>query len=250
MTAEVSTEQLKSLLVPAAVLRWLARGFTYPHPGHIELLQQEATPLDRPGLSPESRTALEAALALLSDCTEEELAGEHIRLFTAKGVCSLHETAYGDGRRMGGQPVELADIGGFYKAFGLEPSPAQPDLPDHLCMELEFYSLVLVKQAYALAEGWSEQAEIAAQAGEKFLVEHLGRWIPPLVASIREQAGAESWHAAIGQLLQSVIADECTRLGVTPQPFSARMVADEEVTGDTFTCPRDEIQDDSSAPLV
>ena len=46
---------------------------------------------------------------------------------------------------------------------------------DHLDMELEFYS-PLLKQAYALEQGWQDKSEIARDAASAFLADHLGRW--------------------------------------------------------------------------
>ncbi|MBF0425959.1 MAG: molecular chaperone TorD family protein, partial [Magnetococcales bacterium] len=193
-------EWLRETLAVAAAFRFLARAFSYPHPGQTAQLMVESAAIPWPAAAPHGafRSAWEQA-------GEESLREEYMRLFLGGGVCSLHETSYGDARRVGGQPVELADIGGFYKAFGVEPSPAQPDLPDHLCTELEFYSLLLVKEAYARNEAWTEQAQIAADASAKFLEYHLGRWIVPLVEGIREHGGPGASYAVLATTKQNII---------------------------------------------
>ncbi|MBF0175678.1 MAG: molecular chaperone TorD family protein [Magnetococcales bacterium] len=230
--------RLQELLTVAAFLRFLARGFAYPHPGHLAQLLADFDTIPR-APTPAS-TALRAIWDQVDEAAFQE---EHVRLFLGKGVCSLHETSYGDARRIGGQPVELADISGFYRAFGVEPSPTQPDLPDHLCTELEFYSLLLVKEAYACNEGWSEQQQIAADAGVKFLEHHLGRWIEPMVQGLREHAAPATPYGALAEVLLEAIQQECMRRQVVPQPFSGRVPADESILGDSFVCPRDGMPD-------
>ncbi|MBF0134793.1 MAG: molecular chaperone TorD family protein [Magnetococcus sp. DMHC-1] len=226
--------RLQVLLTAAAFFRFLARGFAYPHPGHLAQILTDIQSIPR-----EPTPALTALQVVWSQVAEPALQEEHVRLFLGKGLCSLHETSYGDARRIGGQPVELADIGGFYRAFGVEPSPTQPDLPDHLCTELEFYSLLLMKEGYALNEGWSEQAQIAADAGFKFLEHHLGRWIEPMVQNIRDNVGPVTPYGTLAELLLESIQMECARRQVTPQPFSGRIPVDESILGDAFICPRE-----------
>ncbi|MBF0624916.1 MAG: molecular chaperone TorD family protein [Magnetococcales bacterium] len=228
-------ERLRELLATAALFRWLARGMMYPYPGARGTLLAEARQLLL--LLPAWSRMQDA----LSNTDEGLLEAEYCRLFMGRGVCSLHETAYGDGQRMGGQVVELADISGFYRAFGVEPSPTQPDLPDHLCSELEFYSLLLIKEAYALDEAWTEQAQVAEEAGQTFLSHHLGRWIVPLAEGVRDHAGADTFYGTLATVLQEVVAQECRRRGVTPQPFSGRLTPDEGLQGDAFICPREQV---------
>ncbi|MBF0152348.1 MAG: molecular chaperone TorD family protein [Magnetococcales bacterium] len=226
--------RLQEVLTAAAFFRFLARGFSYPHPGHLAQLLVDGAAIPR-----ETTPALTNFRSSWGMVEEAALQEEHVRLFLGKGLCSLHETSYGDARRIGGQSVELADISGFYRAFSVEPSPTQPDLPDHLCTELEFYSLLLIKEGYALDEGWTEQMQVAATAGIKFLEHHLGRWIEPMVQTIRENAAPTTPYATLAELLLESIEKECLRRQVTPQPFSGRVPLDESILGDAFICPRE-----------
>jgi TorA maturation chaperone TorD len=48
--------------------------------------------------------------------------------------------------------LKLADVTGFYAAFELTPATARPDMEDHIAAELEFMSVLALKEAYAGAE--------------------------------------------------------------------------------------------------
>ncbi|MDW8469780.1 MAG: molecular chaperone TorD family protein [Burkholderiales bacterium] len=107
---------------------------------------------------------------------DEHARDEYARLFLGSARAPMRETAYGDGRRLAGRSAELADIAGFYAAFGFAMSDEDRQPPDHLCAELEFCSLLLVKCAYALRDGWTERGRVAEAALRRFLEDHLGRW--------------------------------------------------------------------------
>lgn len=75
------------------------------------------------------------------------------------------------------QSQELADIAGFYHAFGFQLGGAVRERPDFLATELEFMCLVTLMQAWAARDGSSERVEVCLQAQRSFLQDHLGRWI-------------------------------------------------------------------------
>jgi DMSO reductase family type II enzyme chaperone len=71
---------------------------------------------------------------------------------------------------------ELADIAGFYRAFGLEVSDNNRVRVDHISAELEFMYFLALKEAHALKDGKAEEREICREAQRKFLTDHLCRW--------------------------------------------------------------------------
>ncbi|MBF0296588.1 MAG: molecular chaperone TorD family protein [Magnetococcales bacterium] len=233
-TEDGLTERLEELLRTAAMFRLLAMGFAYPADG------QHAAVLERMGelqlhFPHEVLEAFHALRGQWEAASPEHLEEEHCRLFQGRKLVSLHETSYGDARRIGGQPVELSDISGFYRAFGMQLAASNPDMPDHLCTELEFYSLLMVKQAYAADQEWAEEEAITADASGKFLELHMGRWLTPMLTGLREH-GAGSVYAAWGDLLERVVNEECRRRAITPQPFSGPVPHD-DLQADQFTCP-------------
>jgi hypothetical protein len=65
----------------------------------------------------------------------------------------------------------LADLQARYRAFAF--APRGDEAADHLAVECDFVSYLLLKEAYALARGEREQAEIAREARLRFVEEHL-----------------------------------------------------------------------------
>jgi TorA maturation chaperone TorD len=227
---------LRLLLADAALFNLLARAFTYPRPGHQAVVREAFARVGaaRRRRGPVARM-LAAAERAWHGADGAALPAEYIRLFLGSGPCPLHETAYGDGRRIAGRPVELADVQGFYQAFGFAQSEHNPDLPDHLCAELEFYSLLLVKQAYARDAEWRARHDIARRAARAFLADHLGRWIPALAQQLAEHGAAEPYRA-LAALLAAAVAEQCRRRRVAPQLSGGRLPHD-VMQDDELVCP-------------
>lgn len=136
-------------------------------------------------------------------------AEEHTFLFARQTPCPPRESAFVDT----GRSHVLADVAGFYRAFGFQVANTAPQLPDHICSQLEFMAVLCAKQAYALQQGWTDQAEICQEARRTFLEEHLGRWIYPWSEQIRRVARLPL-YPALAALVQTLLADEAERLKV------------------------------------
>lgn len=103
----------------------------------------------------------------------------------ARGEISPYEGGYEAGAgAAGGVTFRLADISGFYRAFGFEVSG---DRPDHIVPELEFVALLCAKEAYARLAGEEEGARVCGEARRKFLTEHLCEWLPEFSQRISER---------------------------------------------------------------
>jgi len=102
----------------------------------------------------EDGPALRAAAETLARAAAEGegLAAEHQRLFYTEMAATPYETEYGRASAARKGPA-LADILGFYEAFGFRPAPAAAELPDHIGAELEFLGLLLLKDADARGRG-------------------------------------------------------------------------------------------------
>jgi hypothetical protein len=103
--------------------------------------------------------------------------------------------------------VEMADVAGFYRAFGLD-FPA--DRPDHVSMELEFMRIVTLKEAKALMDGDGENAGVCISAQKSFLSAHLGRW-SSLLSQMTEGI---LFYGKAGRFLSNWIAAELRYLSV------------------------------------
>jgi TorA maturation chaperone TorD len=96
---------------------------------------------------------------------KEGLVREYDRLFRAKDIW-LYGTEYMSEHEFQ-RSNYLADISGFYKAFGVEVSSERPDA---LNAEMEFMHYLIFKEGKAPTQ---EKAEICLDAQKKFFTEHL-----------------------------------------------------------------------------
>jgi len=107
---------------------------------------------------------------------------------------------------------EMADVAGFYKAFGVEVGPGGERV-DHIATELEFMNLLAVKESIALQqEGEGEHAQICRDASRSFLRDHLGRWVRPFAEKLEAAAAAPSYSEA-GVFLSLWVAHDAATLG-------------------------------------
>jgi DMSO reductase family type II enzyme chaperone len=167
------------------------------------------------------------ALAVEPTPSLEALALAHGRLFghTAHGEAPPYETEYGEDSLWAPQR-EMADLGGFFRAFGLQLDARARERPDHIACECEFMLVLARKEARALALGDAPTAEATARAARLFLRDHLGRWAPALGARLA-RLDPGGFHGALGRLLAAFVAAECARAGVPAGPAFLRLRATE-----------------------
>lgn len=147
-----------------------------------------------------------------------ELQLHYMHLFghAVRGSCPLYELEYGP-RDIVQQAPLLADIAGFYVAFGMQLTEDAHERADHLAVECEFLSVLAEKAACALEADDAEGLEIVQNAQRSFLTDHLGRWLPSLVRRIQLRS-PNAFYGRLAALASRFIADECRRLGVEPEP--------------------------------
>jgi len=192
-------------------------------------------------LEPSIATPL-ARLAAAARATDAGVAAdEYVFLFDRGARCPPYEGAGGDAPQLAGKAALLADVAGFYAAFGLEPGLGQPDVEDHIAAECEFMSALALKEAYALAELDREGAETIGAAQARFVGDHLGRWTDAFAGALRE-ASPLPYYSALADLLTAWIEAEVARLGTAPSVVLGPAGYDPIETADAFTCPMAEAE--------
>lgn len=208
-----------------------------------DLLGTEAcaspAPLGLGELPPEMLT-LRPLCAFLDDPVED-LRADYGRVFglgTAR-ECPPHETEYHASSEPFFRAQQMADIAGFYRAFGLVPGHTTPERPDHLALELEFMAFLHLKKRLALAGAGStperiEGASICDEARRDFFRDHLAWWAPAFATGLRRKAG-EGFYAALGQVLAAFLPTERSRFDIrAPRlPVQAGLIERPE---EDFTC--------------
>jgi TorA maturation chaperone TorD len=127
------------------------------------------------------------------------LNSEYTYLFH-RGACPPYETSYNPERSFS-KTNDLADIAGFYRAFGIKH---KNEAPDHIVSELEFMGLLCLKEALAVANSMQKEAEICSEARRKFLSEHLGNWVSHYSMRMRKEARL-GVYPAIADLVRSFV---------------------------------------------
>jgi DMSO reductase family type II enzyme chaperone len=214
----------------SAVYRLLALAFAYPTAARLAAVAGMAT-----GAAARAPETLAAALHRLAEAARSAdvvaATDEHVALFQREVRCPPYEGAYGPAQ-LAGKAALLADIAGFYRAFGLEPTEGQPEVEDHVCAELEFMSALALKEGWALADHQAEGLEVTRAAQRAFLTDHLGCWGAAFTARVAA-AAAPGLHPAAAALLQVWLEADCARLGITPRALEGVNPAEP----DAFACP-------------
>lgn len=206
----------------ARVYRALARLFCEPDAEWLGALRARDLPELRQALA---RLGVDAALEApaaevatsLDAAQVDRLRGVYQQTFDASGGlrCPPNETAHtaDSPHRTVTRTYDLADVAGFYRAFGMEVAPGS-ERPDHITAELEFMQLLAVKEALAAEmERGEARGAICRDAARAFLRDHLGKWVPRFARQL-EEAAADPLYAAAGRLLDGFVAFDADRLGV------------------------------------
>jgi len=125
-----------------------------------------------------------------------------------------YETAY-RGSEIFNQAAIMADIAGFYRAFGLEVGGSTRERPDHVTVELEYLAFLGFKEALSAESGEIGQADVCADAERTFLADHLGDWGPELGRRL-ESHSDHKFFDVVGKLLDRWITLRLDDLGVEP----------------------------------
>ena len=236
---------VENALRRAGVYRILGGAFAYPTAERLADLARASATL-AVGAEPGGLRDALARFSAAAYGTDADSAGtEHVFLFDRQVRCPAWEGAWGDGAAMAGRVVRLADIAGFYRAFGLEVAGAQAETEDHLVAELEFMSMAALKEAVAVDAGDADHADITRDAQSKFLTEHLGRWTPAFAAELAS-ASALPYYTSAAALLSVWMDLETAELGATPDVIPGRSGLD-PVQADSFACPM-AAPDEEAAP--
>lgn len=212
--------------------QFLSLAFSYPYYEVVNALADSLGDLDQSLRTLEISYNAGSLRPVLRDACERplELQGEYNTLFATTLKAPSWETAY-EIDKTSRRAMELADIEGFYRAFGVNLSA--PIEPDSLVAQLEFLALLLQKKLYAEKHGDGDGGEICAEAYRKFITDHLGRWYAAFVGRLAE-ATDEEYYRRMGGLLEAVIDRETA--GSRGEERKLVPAPDETLQGSTWAC--------------
>ncbi len=175
------------------------------------------------GELPLERLDVAGVLAVLPP-SQDTLNAEYEATFglLVSGACPPYESEYVNGKFTFQRSQTLADVAGFYRAFGMAPSDAHPERHDHVVLELEFVALLIDMERRA-ADSTGPQAvqrrAVCRAAQRRFLTEHLAWWTPAF-ARLLVHENPDGFYAAVGNFLAALIAAERAVLRL-PMPTAA-----------------------------
>jgi TorA maturation chaperone TorD len=199
--------------------------------GASEALADAAAVIDGPDGAFSIGEELAGLLEAGRQCDLESLQRCRERLFghTAHGKAPPYETEYGSDDPFR-QAEELADLTGFYRAFGLELREEGHERCDHMAAECEFLSFLTCKEAYELLEGNIESSEEVRKAERLFLRDHAGRFGRAFALTLEREAD-DPFYQALGRLCREFLTAECETFGVQAEAetIALRSTADDDV---------------------
>ncbi len=165
----------------------------------------------------------------------DEILADRNRLLghTVRSACPPYELEYCQSEVFQ-QSQRLADIAGFYAAFGFETAGPLSERPDHVVTQWEFLFVLALREAEALDAGRTEDAAGCHCAQRDFFKDHAATWMPAFFERIRRAEPSAYVLAAIN-LAERLLRDWCEALSV---PLGARWIELRPVSEEdsTITC--------------
>lgn len=201
-------DESKKLLAKARAYQILSMGFQYPDSKWLQSFSEFLSSGDHQYEASLSEMEQTIGDSINPDMDLKAMANEYHLLFTAGQALETapYETEYLPGEVFV-KTRELADIVGFYRAFGLDISSELHDRPDHICVELEFMAMLYIKEAYAWDMDSTQNIEISMDARKKFLNDHIGIWMPSFCSSIESKSSME-FYTTLSKLALNFLKKE------------------------------------------
>ncbi len=161
------------------------------------------------------------------------------------GKCPPYELEYGRSEIIQ-RASSLADVSGFYAAFGAQVADATYDRPDHITVECEFMSLLCSKEAHAAEAGDTEHLKMCIDAQRGFLKDHLSCWLPGFAYRV-SQADPSGFYGVLSGFAAQFIASECRRFEIAIGPQTIELTAADPALDTMMDCPTADDPHDSQA---
>ena len=202
----------------ALLYRFLGQAYSYPEPALVESLAKDGL-WDQVRASEEALNLgarqtideMQAAIEQYCDDTQKLLADlevEYTYLFinaVPRVPAPPYESVYlGQGSLMG-EPV--SEVLRAYREAGLIISERYYALPDHVAAELEFMFYLLRQEAMAAESSPEEVADVWRRRRDRFLSEHLLKWLPLLVERIASSA-RQPFYRLLATLTEAMLRAE------------------------------------------
>lgn len=175
---------------------------------------------------------------------EKDLCADYDRVFGLVYLpeCPPYETEYHSNSEPFYRSQQMADVGGFYRAFGIELGCHDRERPDYLPLELEFMAFLVMKKRLAAISLEEESVRmdnmgVCEDAQGKFLRDHLAWWLPSFALGLRKKAG-QGFYAALARIISAFLPCERQRFEISPPrlPIQASFIERPEEQSGCASC--------------
>lgn len=221
-----------ALLEKAFIYRFLSIAFDYPSEESLKALSESLGELsvcaDKVGLPINT----ENLKARIRDSFERitDVKGDYVKLFEGNPVVPIRETSY-ELDKSARRAMEMADLLGFYTAFGVQPREGIE--PDHLSAELEFLSFLYQKLYHLKNSQDQEGIKITETAIKEYLKNHIGRWYE-LFCETLFQTDVNEFYMDLGNFLKAFLDIETRNIHDLNK--LTRLVREGIEQGSSFKC--------------
>lgn len=164
--------------------------------------------------------------------------------------CPPYETEYCHWADPTYRAQQMADVAGFYRAFGIQPNPNRPERHDHASLEIEYVAFLLQKCCVLTRDDPAdERVSLSFSAIHDFIRDHIAWWVPTfghclerraeklLPQCERTQAAPLEHMAGVGRLLRAWTAVERMANGVEPSRQVIAPMVDQDLSNpEEMTC--------------
>jgi DMSO reductase family type II enzyme chaperone len=190
--ARIESRPVHRAMALAAIFRFFSLACGYPTAERLQVVRNEALPAAYAAALIASRRLAPRLRRLVDHLDGTENAHLERRYHEAFGHmplpdCPTYESAY-LGANTFRQANVMADVAGFYRAFGLRIGSREHERVDHITAELEFMGLLATKEAYARVYHGPQQVRMCRRAQRRFWREHLGSWLGPFSVLLARRA--------------------------------------------------------------
>jgi TorA maturation chaperone TorD len=203
----------------------LSLGFSYPDEKNWEIMEKQFS------ISKDLfKGDLLLKLTAFEKCFKENRQNlndarcNYMSIFDTGRKISPYETEYMD-EKISRKPFELADISGFYRAFGFNVAQdaVNKESVDHISIELEFMAILTWKHEYARNKNQDENIKIVHEARQMFLKDHLANWGFFFCDQINHLTGFK-FYKTLARLYKLVLTLECDRYLIDLSSMKKQMV--------------------------
>lgn len=141
---------------------------------------------------------------------------ENVFGLLVSGPCPPHETEYIHSKLTFQRSHSLADIAGYYRAFGLQLSRCHPERHDHIALQLEFIAQLFELENRALKgkdRESTERASVCQDARRRFFADHVVWWVPAF-ARLLAIENPRGYYDQVGRFVAALIAAERSITGL------------------------------------